>query len=129
MGKKAKKSRLAGVPPWALSLMTLFIPIVLVFILDEIHLFESSAIEIGFYIVCFIFIIVACFLICRTHPESVWYTPFICNAGIIINLVIIVLNYKARMLPLLISSIVLIVLSVIGALIGARIGRKINQAE
>ena len=129
MGKKAKKSRLAVIPPWALSLMTLFTPIVLVFILDDIHLFESSAIEIGFYIVCFIFIIVACFLICRTHPESVWYTPFICNAGIIINLVIIVLNYKARMLPLLISSIVLIVLSVIGALIGARIGRKINQAE
>jgi uncharacterized membrane protein (DUF4010 family) len=129
MKKKAKKSRLAGIPPWALSLMTLFTPIVLVFILDEIHLFESSAIEIGFYIVCFIFIIVACFLICRTHPESVWYTPFICNALIIILLVVTVLDYKARLLPLLISSIVLIVLSVIGALIGARIGRKINQAE
>jgi hypothetical protein len=129
MEKKAKKSRLAGIPPWALSLMTLFTPIVLVFILDDIHLFESSAIEIGFYIVCFIFIIVACFLICRTHPESVWYTPFICNALIIILLVVTVLDYKARLLPLLISSIVLIVLSVIGALIGARIGRKINQAE
>ena len=130
MEKKVKRSRLAEIPAWALSLMTLFAPIVLGLILQEIHLFDSSAIEIGFFILCFIFIIVACFFICRTHPKSVWYTPFICNAFIIIMLVILALNYEARILPHLISSIGLIVLSVIGAFVGARIGRrKINQGK
>ena len=130
MDKKAKKSLLAGIPAWALSLMTLFAPIVLGIILQEIHLFEYSAIEIGFYIFCFIFIIVACFFICRTHPKSVWYTPFICNAFIIIMLVVIALDYEARLLPYLISQSGLIVLSVIGAFVGARIGRlRIKQVK
>ncbi|MBT3385682.1 MAG: hypothetical protein HN778_01135 [Prolixibacteraceae bacterium] len=126
MEKKAKKSRLAESPAWALSLMTLFAPIVLGLIFEEIHLFESSAIEIGFLIVCFIFIIVACFFICMTHPKSVWYTPFICNAFIIIMLVFTaLLDYEVRLLPLLIAQSGLIVLSFIGAFIGARIGRRL----
>ena len=128
--KKVKRSRLAESPAWALSLLTLFAPIVLGLILEEIHLFESRAIEIGFYIFCSIFIIVACFFICRTHPKSVWYTPFICNAFIIILFVVTALVYEARLLPQLISQSGLIVLSVIGAFVGARIGRrKINQVK
>lgn len=135
MGKKVKRSRLAGIPAWALSLMTLFVPIVLVLIVEKIRLFDSNATDTGFFIFCFIFNIVACFFICRTHPKSVWYTPFICNASIIFWLVVIALGYAAsgyapQRLLVLISVSGIIVLSVIGAFVGAKIGRrKINQAE
>jgi len=126
MGKKAKKSRLAGIPAWALSLMTFFAS----FLLFGLELPESieTSIDPNIFglIIYVIFLTAACFIICKTHPKSIWYTPFICNAFIIIMLVFTaLLDYEVRLLPLLIAQSGLIVLSFIGAFIGARIGRRL----
>ncbi len=128
MGKKVKRSHLAETPAWALSLMTLFAVIVLVFILQTFQLLDYSAIEIGFYIFFVIFNPVACFVICKTHPKSVWYTPVICNAVSI--LVAIFYPYTNPELSILIFMGSVFVLSVIGAIVGSRLGRhKINQVK
>ncbi len=80
MEKKAKKSRLAGIPAWALSLMTLIVLFILLAILEDPNSPSLSTFQIVGYIFCIIVITIACFIICRTHPKSVWYTPLICNA-------------------------------------------------
>ena len=70
----------------------------------------------------------ACFIICKTHPKSIWYSPFICNAFIIFSLISV--SYSNPDLTLLIFLSGSIVLSVIGAIVGARIGRRpINQGK
>ena len=82
-----------------------------------------------------IFVTIACFFICRTHPKSVWYTPLICNTvgiiGLIANLTLTIalLDYGTTSSEwiILVSGFVL---SVTGAIVGARIGRRrINQAK
>ena len=70
----------------------------------------------------------ACFIICKTHPKSIWYSPLICNAFIIFSLITV--SYSNPDLTLLIFLSGCIVLSVIGAIVGARIGRRlINQGK
>ena len=126
MGKKAKKSRLAGIPAWALSLMTLFASFLLFGL--ELPLPESIDSNIFGLIIYVIFLPAACFIICKTHPKSIWYTPFICNAFIIFLLITIL--YSTQELSFLILLSACIVLSVLGAFVGARIGRRlINQAK
>lgn len=71
-------------------------------------------------------IVGASFFICRAHPGSVWYTPFICNAlGIIVGI------FGALEDPVFRTNfsfwIVLgacLLLSVLGSIIGARIGSQ-----
>jgi len=116
MGKKAKKSRLAGTPAWALSSITLGISIILMVIFSESR-FESFA-----AIFIYIFIVIAIFIICRTHPKSFWYTPIICN-GLSIIVAILAPNIWTQQISILLGSS--FVLSVIGAIVGARIGRHI----
>lgn len=124
MKNKAKKSRLVEIPAWALSLMTFFATIGLFVLLDYIPLPGSISTEIGGVIIYVVFLTVACFLICRIHPKSVWYTPLICNA-LVIFLVIMDPDIWARII-----MISIIVLSVAGAIVGAKIGRRrINQAK
>ena len=140
MEKKVKKSRLAGVPAWALSLMTFFASIGIFELFELLPSIPDS--QNGFdlellivVLVYAVFLTTACFFICRTYPRSVWYTPFICNASIIFWLVVIALGYAASGYPpqrllVLISGSGIIVLSVIGAFVGAKIGRrKIDHAE
>ena len=135
MGKKVKKSRLSRVPAWALSLLTLVVIIAVMIILNDPKSNDFSTIQIIGWIFSILLVTVACFIICRTHPKSVWYTPIICNAvgiiGLIANifLTIALPNYGTTSSEwiILISSALL---SVMGAIVGARIGRrKINQAE
>ena len=123
MDKKAKKSRLAGIPAWALSLMTFFMSVGLF----GLPLPESIENILGL-IIYVIFLPAACFIICKTHPKSIWYTPFICNAFIIFLLISV--SSSNPELTFLIFLSACIVLSVIGAFVGARIGRrKINQGK
>ena len=123
MKKKAKKSRLAGIPAWALSLMTFFLSVGLF----GLPLPESIENIFGL-IIYVIFLPAACFIICKTHPKSIWYTPFICNAFIIFLLISV--SSSNPELTFLIFLSACIVLSVIGAFVGARIGRrKINQGK
>ncbi|MBT3385673.1 MAG: hypothetical protein HN778_01085 [Prolixibacteraceae bacterium] len=128
MGKKAKKSRLAGIPAWALSLMTFFAS----FLLFGLELPESieTSIDPNIFglIIYVIFLTAACFIICKTHPKSIWYTPFICNAFIIFLLISILSSTQELSFLILLSAC--IVLSVIGAFVGARFGRRlINQGK
>ncbi len=126
MDKKAKKSRLAGIPAWALSLITFFASFLLFAL--ELPLPESIDPNIFGLIIYVIFLTAACFIICKTHPKSIWYTPFICNAFIIFLLISIL--YSTQELSFLILLSACIVLSVLGAFVGARIGRrKINQVK
>ena len=130
MGKKARKSHLAGIPAWALSLITLIVSFLLLFILASIlgslKIFSENSSELIAYIFYDILIAVACFIICRTHPKSVWYTPVICNVPCIIA-AFVEPNFWVSPLGIVFGSG--FVLSVIGAIVGARIGRRlINQA-
>ena len=79
MGEKAKKSRLTKIPAWKLSLFTLIVFLILGFILEDAKSSSLSTFQIVGYTFCVIFIAIACFIICRSHPKSVWYTPVICN--------------------------------------------------
>lgn len=129
MVKTVKKSRLAGVPAWALACLTFVATIGIFELLEHIPIPDSlksiDAVDIELIIVVIIYAIflsIACFLICKTYPKSVWYTPLICNA-LIIFIVIMDQEYWIFMISI-------IALSVIGAIVGARIGRsRINQAK
>ena len=131
MEKKAKKSRLAGIPAWALSILTLIALIIIMSVFHDPFGHGDSTFEITGYILWDILITTACFMICRTHPQSVWYTPVICNA-IGIASVIIPVFYPEYWpaLPELIFWTSSIILSAAAAIIGAKIGRlKTNQAK
>lgn len=122
-----KKSFLAGVPPWALSLLTLIALIIFGFLLRVSQLLQYSAVETGFYIFFAIGITVSCFFICREYPKSVWYTPLISNS--ISILVVIFYPYTNPGSSELIFIGSVFALSVLGAIAGARIGRnRSNQA-
>ena len=126
MEKKAKKSRLAGIPAWALSLLIFFASIGLFGLRLPESIEGSIDTNILLFIIYVIFLPAACFIICKTHPKSIWYTPLICNAFVIFSLISV--SYSNPELTFLIFLSACIVLSVIGAFVGARIGRrKINQ--
>jgi len=77
-------------------------------------------------------IVGASFFICRTHPKSVWYTPFICNALGMLSGIFGALGASEDPSFRLNSSFWIVVggcllLSVIGSVIGARIGSHINN--
>ena len=125
MAKKTKKSRLAGIPAWALSLMTFFVSVGLFALLSP-EFIDTNIFGLIIYV---ILLPAACFIICKTHPKSVWYTPVICNAFIIYLLISVSSSYHPDLTFLILLS-GCIVLSVIGSYIGARIGRRlINQSK
>ena len=130
MGKKAKKSRLAGIPAWAWSLMTLFVLIILLAPLeDPKNDGYYSTIQIIGYAFYAILITVACFFICRKYPKSVWSTSAICNAVSILGIIMYIFTPWAPLSETIIW-VGIFVLSVIGAIVGARIGRRrINQEK
>jgi len=132
MGGKAKKSAIARIPAVGLSLLTFFVSMILAFLLDRISSTELSAFSTTEIIPMIFYVIVivgASFFICRIHPRSVWYTPFICNAlGIIVGI------FGALDDPSFLTNssfwMVLggcLLLSIIGSIIGARIGSHKNN--
>ena len=135
MGKKTKTSGLAGIPAVGLSLMTFFGSMLLAFLLDRITSSEMSAFSTTEIIPMVFFVIViagASFFICRAHPKSTWYTPFICNALGILSGIFGVLDDPDSLINLSFWIVVgaCLLLSVIASIIGARIGRrKIDPAK
>jgi hypothetical protein len=134
MGEKAKKSGLARIPALGLSLLTFFVSMFLAFLLDRISSAELSAFSTTEIIPMVFYVIViagASFFICRTHPKSVWYTPFICNAlGILVG-IFGALDDPNSLINLSFWIVVggCLLLSIIGAIIGARTGSPLdNQA-
>lgn len=125
MGKKAEESYLEVYPAWAWSLLTFFISIIFLFIIDN----QRGFVEVIANILYFIFIAIACFFICRAHPESVWHTPIICNILAFVSLLVFVFT-DLNTLSELIFWIGSLGVSVVGAIVGAKIGRrKSNEAE
>ena len=124
MKNETKKSRLAGIPAWALSLMVFFASVGL-FALPSPESIDTNIFGLIIYV---IILPAACFIICKTHPKSIWYTPFMCNAFIIFFLISV--SKSNPHLTFLIFLSACIALSVIGAFVGARIGRRlINQGK
>ena len=124
MKDETKKSRLAGIPAWALSLMV-FLASVGIFALPSPESIDENI----FVLILDVLILpAACFIICKTHPKSIWYSPFICNAFIIFSFISVSKSNPDLTLMIFLSAC--IVLSVIGAIVGARIGRRlINQGK
>jgi len=141
MEKKVKRSRLAGVPAWALSVLAFVATIIYVFILQDLGMKRELAgqdnLTVGPYklkeildfIIFLIIIPITCFFICRIHPKSVWYTPVIANAvGFGLGCIIIIDSIFDPDITITILEMIIWggswVLSVTGAIIGARTGRR-----
>lgn len=130
-----KKSLIAKVPAWALSLMILAGIVILLFLLHDPKSTSLSTADIIGWVFILIAVTVGCYFICRTHPKSVFYTPFICNAVGIIGLISnVVLNITMPDYTTSSSEWIILVsgfvLAIGGAILGARIGaRRIDQAE
>ena len=114
METKEKKSFLAEIPSWALSLMTLVVAVIL-FVINPFG--EEIS-----YISYDILIIIACFYICRKNPNSIWYTLFICNMIGIMAAFGEENFYWGSILMIIVCAGW--ILSLIGAIIGSRIGRR-----
>ena len=114
MRTNRRKSILTGVPSWALSLVTVFFTAVLLSIINDIG-------DIPSYLIYAVLIIVACFIICRNDPKSVWYVPILCN---IFSFLMPLLDnaFWTTSMGIIISSGV--VLSLIASIIGARMERR-----
>jgi len=123
MEAKERKSFLSGIPSWALSIMTAAFSLIFLFAIGyplQTHYGENIGGWIT-YISTGIVITVACFFICRKYPNSVWYTPIICNAVGIIAAIIEPNFWGTSMwIPYLIGW----VFSLLGAFSGAWIGRQ-----
>jgi hypothetical protein len=116
---KRRKSILKGIPSWALSILTVVLSF---FLLSKINRIA----EIPSYIVYSITIVVACFIICRNDPKSVWYVPVLCN---VFSLIMFVAenNFWTSYIGIIITSGV--VLSVIAAIGGAWMGRRNTASD
>ena len=138
MEEKVRKSLLARIPSWALSLLTLVVLVVLLILINDPKSTSLSTIQISGWIFYIILVTVACFFICKAHPKSVWYTPVICNAvgilGLFANIFLTIAftiagkDYGTTSAEwiIIVSSVVL---SVIATIVGAKIGqRRIDQA-
>ncbi|MDX1542950.1 MAG: hypothetical protein R3214_03315 [Christiangramia sp.] len=76
-------------PAWISSAVTALVSFILPFIYVGIISLIGMLIGISnealgnflAYLFTWISVAIMCFLICRSHPESLWYTPVICNAG------------------------------------------------
>ena len=128
MEKKAKESRLAKIPSWALLLIIFVLSLISASVFEHVTIPSNSTLGIIGMIFYIVLIPVASFIISMAHPKSVWYTPFICNPVGLLGTIFSPLAWTTLLEYLLFVSS--LVLSVLGAIVGAKIGRrKINQAE
>ncbi len=121
---KNNKSIVTGIPAWALSLLTAFLSLIILFVLAGIivEVFQTGdAGEIIAYLVYDILIAIACFFICRKEPAALWYVPVISNTMGIIS-AIVEPNFWITYLWILICGGWAI--SLAGAIAGAITGRS-----
>lgn len=117
METKEKKSFLSGTPSWVLSIITVVLSFIFLFLL------AYTVGEVIAYISYDIVIVIACFFICRENPNSVWYVPIICNTIGVIS-AIVEPNFWITSLWIVMCGGW--ILSLIGAISGALIGRRAN---
>jgi hypothetical protein len=127
MEKRVKEFRLAKISALTLSLIIFVVSIIISFVLEYVKIPDATIgiIEFVFFV---ILIPIACFVICKIHPKSVRYTPFLCNPVALLGTIFHPLVWTTLSEYLLwVGSLVL---SILAAIVGAKIGlRKINQAE
>ena len=114
METKERKLFLSEIPSWGLSLMTLLVAVIL-FVINP---FGEEISYIGYDIL----IIIACFYICTKNPNSIWYTPFICNIIGIMAAFGEENFYWGSILMIIVCAGW--ILSLMGAIIGFKIGRR-----
>jgi hypothetical protein len=129
MEEKLRKSGLAGMPAWLLSILAFVVSFLLLLVLGSLfgslEIFSGKNGEAAGYIFYDILIAVACFFICRIHPKSYWYTPLICGAPCIIA-AIIEPTFWTTSLGLLMGGgfIVAVLASILGAISGRRLSER-----
>jgi len=127
MKPNGKKSFLAGIPSWALALLTLFGATILMFGIGEgLDPYIKIKGDIGDaipYILYGIVVAVCCYFIVKKNPKSIWYVPIICNTiGIIATIAEPNFWISTSMWIPMCSGLVL---SIITSTIGAQKGRKV----
>lgn len=123
MNEKIKRSFLHGVPAWTLSLYTAIISFILLFAVASLitkSKFLEDPGELVAYIGHFLWISIACYLICKQYPGSFWYTPVICNIVTITYAVIEPIDFANTWIYIVAGWAITIVASVIGFLKGSR---------
>ena len=137
MNSTAKKSILSTIPVWVSSIITallsLFVPFIVAGIgflfgkligLSNQKLAENDAfVDLIGYLLTGIVVAIMCFLICRAHPKSIWYTPIICN----VMTILMGGNYltgELQLHELLLTLGIGWVLSIIAAIWGRNIGLR-----
>jgi hypothetical protein len=125
MKTKGKNSFLAGIPSWALALLTLFGATLIMFVVAEalvpymkIKEETGDALSYGLY---GIIIAVCCYFIVKKNPKSFWYVLLICNAFVILAAVAEPGFWIST--SMWIPMCGGLVLSIITSIIGARKGR------
>lgn len=123
MNDKTKWSFLHGVPAWALSLYTAIISFILLFavasLITKLKFFEYSG-ELVAYILHFLWISIACYLICKKYSGSFWYTPLICNIVTITYAVVEPIDFANNWIYIVAGWAITIIASVVGFLKGSR---------
>jgi hypothetical protein len=131
MKANGKKSFLAGIPSWALSLLTLFGATLIMFVVAEglvpyMKIKEETGDALS-SVLYGIIIAVCCYFIVKKNPKSFWYVLLICNAVVIID-AIARTDFWIRT-SMWIPMCGGLVLSIITSIIAARKGRKVAVSE
>lgn len=82
MSYKAKRSFFHRIPAWGLSILTMMLSFLLVFgmaaLMEGLKIAGDSG-ELSLNIILFLFVGLACYLICFIYPRSYWYVPILSN--------------------------------------------------
>lgn len=126
-GTIRKKSFLSDFPSWALSVLTLIIATVVLFVTDElVHSFDKGGLTA--YIIYDLLIAAACFFIIRRNPQSVWYVPLICNVLLIISAFVEPNFWRTSMwIPVCSGWVLSLIASSLGILVGKRNAVRKNE--
>jgi hypothetical protein len=131
METNGEKSFLAGIPSWALALLTLIGATILLFVIGEglvphmkIKGETGDAISYGLY---GIIIAVCCYFIVKNNPKSLWYVLLICNVFVIIAAIAEPGFWIST--SMWIPMCGGLVISIITSIIGARKGRRTSISD
>lgn len=119
-----KHKYLFGLPSWVLSITAAILSFIVLSIfagvLNSVIGIDKNISEGISYIIYGLIIALACFLICRNDPKSIWYVPLLSNVGGIIA-AIVEPGFWVTPLWIYISSSW--ILSLIGSIFGTIAGK------
>jgi len=125
METKKKKLFLAGVPSYALAIITLIGAFIVLFGVGtwvSHSTIISEKIDQGItYVIFDVLIATGCYFIVRQNPRSIWYVPLICNALGIISAIVEPTFWVTSFWMLIIGGWVL---SLIASFLGMWVGRR-----